>query len=85
MKNLILTANEGLKTKFDASQVRFKKTFKQAERLGINLNNTTQFIKKDGFIWKISFISGKYEGNHSAKGRYFESVQLLPWLEIKQK
>jgi hypothetical protein len=84
MENLISTANEGLKTNFDVTQVKFKKTFLDAKKLGIDLNSTTNYIKRDGFVWKVSFISGNYTGNHSSKGRYFESIQLIPWLKLKK-
>lgn len=50
MKNLILKANNGLKTKFNTEVIKFKKTFKKAEKLGIDLNNTNEFFKKDGVI-----------------------------------
>lgn len=79
MKNIILTAQNGLRTQFDASQIKFKKTFKKAKKLGIELNKTTEFIKKDGIIWKIHFIKGNY------KGRYWEEIYLIPYLELKKK
>lgn len=82
MKNLILLANNGLKTKFDASQVKFKKTFKQAEKLGVDLNNTNQYFKKDGIVWKVSFVSGNY--SKKLGGKYFESIQLHPFLSLKK-
>jgi DNA replicative helicase MCM subunit Mcm2 (Cdc46/Mcm family) len=82
MKNLILTANNGLKTKFDASQIRFSKTFADAKKAGVDLNNTNIFFKKDGFVWKVSVVSGR----HSKKlgGHYFESFSLLPWLRLQK-
>jgi len=82
MKNLILTANEGLKTKFDAKNIKFKKTFKAAEKAGVDLNNTNLFFKKDGVIWKVSVISGKY--SKKLGGHYFESFSLIPWLILKK-
>ena len=79
MKNQILNINNGLKNKFNPSVVKFKKTFKQAEKLGIDLNNTTEYIKRDGFYWKISFTCGNY--SKSLGGRYFEGINLLPVLK----
>jgi len=81
MKNIIQTANNGLKTKFDASKVKFKKTFANAKKLGVDLNDTMVFIKKDGFVWKVSFVTG----NYSRTGRYFESVQLLPYIRLRNR
>jgi hypothetical protein len=80
MYNIILTANNGLKTKFDARQVRFKKTFAAAKKSGVDLNNTTAFIKRDGFVWKVSVVSGRY--SKKLGGHYFEVFSLIPWLKL---
>lgn len=83
MNNLILLANNGLKTKFDASVVRFKKTFKEAEKLGVDLNNTTQYFKRDGIVWKVSFVSGRLPKRLG--GKYFEMIQLYPELTLRKR
>jgi hypothetical protein len=82
MKNLILTANNGLKTKFDASKIRFKKTFVAAKKVGVDLKNTNTFFKKDGYVWKVSVVSGRH--SKELGGHYFESFSLLPWLRLKK-
>ena len=80
MKNKFLNANKGLKTKFDASKVKFKSTFNRAKKLGVDLNNTTEWIKKDNTIYKISFISYKSK----VTGRYTEVLDLLPMIILKK-
>lgn len=79
MNNIILTIQNGLRTKFDASQVKFKKTFAKAKKHGIDLNDTTLFIKKDAFYYKVSFVSGVYKST----GKYWEDLILLPFLKSK--
>lgn len=81
MKNIILSANNGLKTKFDASNIKFKKTLQAAKKEGIDLNNTTQFIKRGGHVYKISVICAHYSKHLG--GRYYESFSLIPWLKLK--
>lgn len=82
-KEIILNANKGLKTKFDPSVVKFKKTFKIALKMGVDLNNTNEYFKKDGFVWKVSFVSGHH--SKSLGGRYFEVISLIPTLTLKKK
>jgi hypothetical protein len=83
MQNIILTVNNGLKTKFNANQVKYKKTFLQAKKLGIDLNNTNLFIKttfgfdNQPFFAKVSFIQYKSKINN----KITESVSLVPYLK----
>ncbi len=83
MNNIILTVNNGLKTKFNSNQVKYKKTFLQAKKLGINLNNTNVFIKttfgfdSQPFFAKVSFI--QYKSKFT--GKLTESITLLPYLK----
>ena len=72
----IYKIQQGLRTKFDYSRVKFKKTFQHNLKRGIDLKNTTEYIKKDGFYYKLLFISGNYD--RSLGGRYFEEVILVP-------
>lgn len=78
--NLIKQANDGLITKFDTSIIKYKNTFKQAEKLGVDLNNTNYCFKKDGFVWGISFIGYKSK----VTGRYTEIINLLPLVRLKK-
>ena len=80
MKNKYLNANNGLKRKFDASKVKFKSTFNRAKKLGVDLNNTTEWIKKDNTIYKISFSSYKSK----VTGRYTEVLDLFPMIILKK-
>jgi hypothetical protein len=83
MKNIILTVNNGLKTKFNANQVKYKKTFLKAKKLDIDLNNTNIFIKTNfgfdnqPFFAKVSFIQYKSK----ITGKLTESITLLPYLK----
>jgi hypothetical protein len=83
MKNIILTVNNGLKTKFNPNIVKYKKTFVQAKKLGIDLNNTNVFIKTNfgfdsqPFYAKVSFIQYKSK----ITGKLTESITLLPYLK----
>ena len=74
-----LTIQTGLKTKFNSNEVKFQKTFKEAQKLGINLNNTTEIIKKDGLYQLVSFTSGTY--SKKLGGRYWERISLIPLKE----
>lgn len=77
--NFIKNINDGLKTKLDVSSLKFKKTFSDAKKLGIDLNTTNKFFKKDGWIYLISVSSFKYK----CDGRYRESVNVHPFLQLK--
>jgi hypothetical protein len=83
MKNIILNVNNGLKTKFNANQVKYKKTFLQAKKLGIDLNNTNVFIKttfgfnNQPFFAKVCFI--QYKSKFT--GKLTESITLIPYLK----
>lgn len=73
----ILEIQNGLKTKFDTSNIKFKKTIKDfKKKYKIDANNTNQYIKKDGYYWKIYFISGYY--SKKLGGRYFEEINMYP-------
>lgn len=77
----ILNIQNGLRTKFNASNIRFKKTFKEAEKLGVDLNDATEVVKKDGQYQKVVFVSG-FRSKHLG-GRYCEKIYLLPIMQIK--
>ena len=77
--NFIKNINDGLKTKLDVSSLRFKKTFREAKKLGVDLNNTTKFFKKDNWIYLVSITAFKYKSD----GRYRESVHVYPFLQLK--
>lgn len=79
MKNSKLIAQRGLNTKFNASQVKFKKTFAAAKAKGVDLRNTTEMFKKDGIIWAISFDAYK-----SITGHYTERFALHPFIILKK-
>ncbi len=71
-----LKIQTGLRTKFNSNEVKFKKTFKDAQKLGVDLNNTTEIIKKDGLYQMVLFTSGTY--SKSLGGRYWERISLIP-------
>lgn len=73
---IILKANNGLKTKFDTSSIKFKNTFAKAKKLGVDLNNTTKMFKKNGTIFLVSVTQ------YSHKGRNYESVNVFPYLNL---
>lgn len=77
--NFIKKINDGLKTKLDVTNLKFKKTFKDAEKLGVDLNTTNKFFKKDGWIYSVSVTAFKYKTD----GRYRETVNVMPYLKLK--
>lgn len=77
--NFIKNINDGLKTKLDVSHLKFKSTFSKAKKLGVDLENTTKFFKKDGWIYLVSVTAFKYKSD----GRYRENVDVLPFLKLK--
>lgn len=80
-KDFIKNINDGLKTKLDVSKLKFKSTFAKAKKLGIDLENTTKFFKKDGWVYLVSVNAFRYE----CDGRYRETVNVHPFLELKRK
>lgn len=77
--NFIKNINDGLKTKLDVSNLKFKKTFSDAKKLGVDLNETTKFFKKGGWIYLVSITAFKY----NCDGRYRETVRVHPFLKLK--
>lgn len=78
MENLILKADLALRTKFDATKVLYKKTFLVAKKKGINLLNTNEAIKLNGFVFKISYVKFTH------KGKIYESIDLIPLVRLKK-
>jgi hypothetical protein len=78
--NFIKNINDGLKTKLDVSNLKFKSTFAKAKKLGVDLENTTKFFKKDGCIYLVSITAFKYE----CDGKYRETVTFHPFLQLKK-
>ena len=76
--NFIKNINDGLKTKLDVSNLKFKSTFAKAKKLGVDLENTTKFFKKDGWIYLVSVSAFKYKSD----GKYRESVSVYPFLKL---
>ena len=70
--------NDGLKTKLDISNLKYKKTFKEAKKLGIDLMNTNKFFKKNNWIFLVSVTS------YTHRGIYREKVNILPYLQLKK-
>lgn len=77
--NFIKNINDGLKTKLDISNLKFKKTFAEAKKLGVDLQNTTKFFKKDGWIYIVSVNAFKYK----CDGKYRETVSVHPFIKLK--
>lgn len=77
--NFIKNINDGLKTKLDVTDLKFKSTFKKAKKLGIDLKNSTKFFKKDNWIYMISITAFRYKSD----GRYRESVNVHPYLQLR--
>lgn len=77
-KNFIKNINDGLKTKLDTTNLKFKSTFAKAKKLGVDLENTTKFFKKDGWIYLVSVTAFKYK----CDGKYRESVSVHPFLKL---
>ena len=78
--NFIKNINDGLKTKLEVSNLKFKSTFLKAKKLGVDLENTTKFFKKDGGIYLVSVSAFKYK----CDGRYRESVSVHPFLNLRK-
>lgn len=76
---IILNDSNGLKTKLDVSGLKFKKTFLEAKKMGIDLNNTNKMFKEDGVVYLISIQAFKYKFD----GRYRETVNVYPYLLLK--
>lgn len=76
--NFIKNINDGLKTKLDVNNLKFKSTFAKAKKLGVDLENTTKFFKKDGWIYLVSVSAFKYK----CDGKYRESVSVHPFLKL---
>lgn len=63
--------------KFKKTEQAFKKAY------GFSLLGAPMIIKKDGFIYKLSFISGKHKA--SLGGRYFEDATYLPMAKVEHR
>lgn len=78
--NFIKDINDGLKTKLDTSNLKFKSTFAKAKKLGVDLENTTKFFKKSGWVYLVSVTAFKYK----CDGRYRETVNVYPFLDLRK-
>ena len=79
--NFIKNINDGLKIKLDVSNLKLKSTFAKAKKLGIDLNNTNKFFKKDGCVYIVITTAFKYKSD----GKYRESVSVYPYLNLQNK
>lgn len=79
LPNFIKNINDGLTTKLDVSNLKFKSTFLKAKKLGIDLSTTNKFFKKNGMIYLVTVQGFKY-----SDGKYRESVNVHPFLHLKK-